>query len=145
MNLELSEEQKLLQDAVEKFFRQESTAARLRAAEPLGHDAGLWAGVVGMGLPMMRVPLSHGGGAMSLLDALLVAELADRHLVCAPLIENMVVARLLARAGGEPAAGWLLRLEQWRYAAQPAGAASQLSALRREFRTLSWPAPSARR
>ena len=35
-----------------------------------------------------------------------------------------------------------LRLEQLRYAAHPA---HQLGALRREFRTLSWPAAAARR
>ena len=39
-------------------------------------------------------------------------------------------------------ANWLLRLEQLRYAAHPA---HQLGALRREFRTLSWPAAPARR
>ena len=39
-------------------------------------------------------------------------------------------------------ANWLLRLEQLRYAAHPA---HQLGALRREFRTLSWPAAAARR
>ena len=40
---------------------------------------------------------------------------------------------------GAPAAGlsdWLLRLEQLRYAPQPAAA---LAALRSEFRTLPWP------
>jgi hypothetical protein len=40
---------------------------------------------------------------------------------------------------------WLLRLEQWRYAAQAENSAQQLGALRREFRTLSWPAATARR
>ena len=39
-------------------------------------------------------------------------------------------------------ANWLLRLEQLRYAAHPV---HQLGALRREFRTLSWPAAPARR
>lgn len=34
---------------------------------------------------------------------------------------------------------WLLRLEQVRYAPQPA---QQLGTLRREFNTLSWPQPT---
>ena len=42
-------------------------------------------------------------------------------------------------------ANWLLRLEQLRYAAQTENSAHQLGALRREFRTLSWPAAAARR
>jgi hypothetical protein len=37
------------------------------------------------------------------------------------------------------AADWLLRLEQVRYAPQPA---QQLGTLRREFNTLSWPQPT---
>lgn len=110
MNLNLSDDQKLMQEAVDKFFRQESTAARVRAAEPLGHDAQLWAGVVAMGLPLMRVPASDGGGEMSLLDGLLAAETAGRHLASAPLVESMVAARLLALSGGELAREWLSRL-----------------------------------
>ena len=42
-------------------------------------------------------------------------------------------------------ADWLLRLEQGRYAPATHNHASQLAALRREFRTLSWPAAGARR
>lgn len=110
MNLELSEEQKLLQEAVEKFFRQESTPARVRAAEPLGHDPDLWAGVVGMGLPLMRVPAAQGGGDMSLFDGLLVAGQAGRNLASVPMVECIVAARLLALAGGEVANQWLTRL-----------------------------------
>lgn len=110
MNLELSEEQNMLKEAVDKFFRQESTSARVRAVEALGHDADLWAGIVDMGLPMMRVPEARGGGDMSLFDAVLVAELAGRHLASAPLVEAMVVARLLAQVGTDVACDWLDRL-----------------------------------
>lgn len=110
MNLGLSEEQKLLQETAEKFFRRESTAARVRAAEPAGYDPALWAGIVDLGLPLMRVPATHGGGEMSLLDALLVAEQAGRNLASAPLVENLVAARLLALAGGQAASEWLNRI-----------------------------------
>jgi alkylation response protein AidB-like acyl-CoA dehydrogenase len=110
MNLELSEEQKLLQDAVDKFFRQESTSARVRAAEPRGYDEALWAEAAGMSLPMMRVPAAQGGGAMSLFDGLLVAELAGRHLASVPLVECLVAARLLAMAGGDAAGDLLSRI-----------------------------------
>jgi hypothetical protein len=39
----------------------------------------------------------------------------------------------------EPAAQWLLRVEQARYAPRPATA---LTSLRRELRRLPWPAPA---
>lgn len=56
-----------------------------------------------------------------------------------------VVARYGREQGGngQALADWLLRLEQQRYAAAPAGAgkaAPQLQALREEFNRLSWPA-----
>src|SRR6185312_10863681 len=42
-----------------------------------------------------------GGGEMSLLDAALIAEEAGRNLAPAPVVESIVVARLLAELGGE--------------------------------------------
>jgi len=62
---------------------------------------------------------------------------------------RQLAAEVLARYGQQPGsaaqalADWLLRLEQQRYAAAPAGAgkaAPQLHALRQEFSRLSWPA-----
>jgi 3-oxochol-4-en-24-oyl-CoA dehydrogenase len=96
MNLGLSEEQTLLRDSFAKLLRAESTPARVRAAEPLGHDPALWKSLVEFGIPAMRVSEAAGGGGMSLLDAALIAEEAGRHLASAPLIESIVAARLLA-------------------------------------------------
>ncbi len=110
MKLGLSEEQKLLQEAFAKFFSAESTPAKVRAAEPLGFDAALWKGLVDMGAPAMRAAEEPGGDAASLLDAVLVAEEAGRHLASAPLIETMTAARLLADVGGEIALAWLNRI-----------------------------------
>ncbi|MDB5986498.1 MAG: uncharacterized protein JWR16_1551 [Nevskia sp.] len=110
MNLHLSEQQQMLQDMFAKLFRQESSPARIRAAEASGYDAALWEQLVQSGAPLMRVPEAAGGGGFSLLDAAIVAEEAGRHLVSAPLIECIVAARLLALAGGEAGAAWLERL-----------------------------------
>jgi alkylation response protein AidB-like acyl-CoA dehydrogenase len=101
MKLRLSEEQVLLRESFAKLLRAESTPARVRAAEPLGHDSELWISLVGFGIPGMRAPEAAGGGDMSLLDAALIAEEAGRHLASAPLIESIVAARLLAELGGE--------------------------------------------
>ena len=101
MKLGLSEEQTLLRDSFARLLRAESTPARVRAAEPLGHDSALWKSLVEFGIPAMRVPEAAGGGGMSLLDAALIAEEAGRRLVSAPLIESIVVAHLLSELGGE--------------------------------------------
>ena len=47
--------------------------------------------------------------------------------------------------GSPQPAGFTSRYDHWRYAAQAENSAQQLGALRREFRTLSWPAATARR
>lgn len=110
MNLHLSEQQLMLQDTFGKLFRQESTPARIRAAETTGFDPQLWNLVTQSGAPMMRVPEAAGGAGISLLDAVVVAEEAGRYLVSAPLIECIVAARLLALVGGDAGAAWLERL-----------------------------------
>ena len=110
MNLELSLEQHLLQDAVAKFLQRESTPARVRSAEPTGHDPALWAGMAALGLPLLRVPEDRGGAAMSLFDAVLVAEQCGRHLASAALVENQVAAGLLSTCEHPIAATWLARL-----------------------------------
>ena len=107
MKLDLSEEQTLLSESVSRFLRVESSPARVRAAEPLGFDRALWAGLVEMGVPAMHVPEAAGGGGMSLLDAVLVAEQCGRYLASAPIVEVIVATRLLAEFG---AGDWLARI-----------------------------------
>ncbi len=110
MNLAPAEEQVLLRDSFERFFRNESTPARVRAAEPLGFDAALWAGLVQMGAPVMRVPDSAGGGGMGLFDAILAATEAGRSLASCPLVEVIVAARVLAEIGGAVGRDWVERI-----------------------------------
>jgi alkylation response protein AidB-like acyl-CoA dehydrogenase len=109
MNLALTEEQALLRDSISKLLRTESTPARVRAAEPTGHDPALWASLVAFGIPAMRASEAAGGNGMSLLDAALIAEEAGRHLASVPLIEAIVCAHLLAELGGEGQA-WFERV-----------------------------------
>ncbi len=110
MNLSLTSEQQLLQDSLEKLFAAESTPARVRAAEPLGHDPALWQNLVEMGVPLMRAqgPL---GADLGLLDAALVAELAGRFLAASPVVESIVAARLISLVAnatpGDVATTWL--------------------------------------
>lgn len=110
MNLHLNEDQRLLQEAFSRLFSNESTPARVRAAEATGFDSALWAQCVEMGLPLMRVPEALGGGGLGLMEAVLLAEEAGRHLVSVPVIETVVAAHLLAGAAGQGGTSWLTQL-----------------------------------
>ena len=104
MDLNPSGEQQQLIDAFAAFYAKECPVERVRAAEPSGHDAELWASLRTMGALEMAIDEQSGGWGASLLDMALVAEQHGRHLGPAPLIEAQVAARLLARAGGHAAA-----------------------------------------
>ncbi len=100
MDLNPSQEQQQLIDAFVAFYAKESPIDRVRAAEPLGHDAALWSHLHDMGALLMAVDEASGGWGASLLDLALVAEQHGRHLGSAPLIEGQTAVRLLARTDG---------------------------------------------
>ena len=98
MNLALSAEQELLRDSFARLFATESSPERVRAAEPLGFDPALWKTLAETDAIGIRVPESAGGSGAGLLEAVLVAEQAGRHLASGPLVESIVAAQLLARS-----------------------------------------------
>ncbi len=100
MDLHPSEEQRLLIEAFGALYGKESPPERVRAAEPLGHDAELWGRLLENGALEMAVDEGSGGWGASLLDLALVAEQHGRFLGSAPLLEAQVAARLLARTDG---------------------------------------------
>lgn len=97
MDLSLTESQLELQSLFADFFSKESPVEAVRAAEPEGFDADLWDKAVGMGLPVMAVAESSGGGGGSVTDLVLLAIEAGRRLAPVPLVEAAVAANLLAR------------------------------------------------
>jgi alkylation response protein AidB-like acyl-CoA dehydrogenase len=110
VDLNPSVEQQQLIDAFSAFYAKECPTERVRAAEPSGHDAALWAQLREMGPLQMAVDQQSGGWGASLLDLALVAEQHGRYLGPAPLIEAVTAVRLLARAGGPTAAVALSRV-----------------------------------
>jgi alkylation response protein AidB-like acyl-CoA dehydrogenase len=106
MNLHLSDDQNLLKESFERFFQTESSIARVRAAEPLGFDRALWDGLLEIGALTMRAPAHAGGGDLSLFDAALLMDQAGRTLASAPIVEGVVVARLLASIDHPVARAW---------------------------------------
>jgi alkylation response protein AidB-like acyl-CoA dehydrogenase len=103
MDLALSDEQTELVASFTNLLSKESSAERVRAAEPDGFDEPLWRTLVDIGAVTMAVPADRGGWGASLTDLVLVAEQIGRALAPAPVIDVQVAARLLAAAGSDPA------------------------------------------
>jgi len=103
MDLRLSEEQEHLVSSFADLLAKESSTEVVRAAEPLGFDAGLWRTLAGVGAVTMAVAEDGGGWGASTVDLTLVAEQFGRAIAPAPVIEAQVAARLLASIGGSAA------------------------------------------
>lgn len=104
MDLALSTEDEALVAAVAALLAGESPPGRVRAAEALGFDPGLWAALRRLGMP----DLAAGPDAASAVQLALLAEQTGRALACAPVVETLTAARLLDGCGG-PEADALLR------------------------------------
>ena len=99
MNLEPSDDQKLVVETFSRFLDENSSPAHVRAALPSGFDRQLWTGLAELGAFAMRVPENAGGLDMGLLEAVLVMEEVGRKLASGPIAETIVTARLLAKLG----------------------------------------------
>jgi alkylation response protein AidB-like acyl-CoA dehydrogenase len=101
MTLPLTEDQRMLQDAAQRFLaeRHPSSAARGAALRPLGARLALWGEIAEQGWPALLAPAAAGGLGLGLREAWIVAEAAGRHLLSLPLTANMVVLPTLCEAG----------------------------------------------
>ena len=101
VDLELTDEQRLMVDTFAAFFAKESSVGAVRASDTTdGHDADLWARFCGLGGPLLSLPEPAGGGGGSLLDAALVGFEAGRRLAPIGYADAVVAARALGRASG---------------------------------------------
>ncbi|NNE72209.1 MAG: acyl-CoA dehydrogenase [Acidimicrobiales bacterium] len=94
MQLALTPDERAVQDVFVAFFTNESPPEIVRAAEPLGFDAELWAKLAATGAPSMALPESVGGGGADLAALAVVVEEAGRTLAPVPLIEHAIALRL---------------------------------------------------
>ncbi|CAN7612105.1 acyl-CoA dehydrogenase family protein [Phenylobacterium sp. LjRoot225] len=107
MQLGMPDDSLPVQEMFERFFATESTSVRVRAAEPVGFDPGLWTELLGLEAQFLRLNSEAGGGEMSLFDACLMMEQAGRRLAPAPLAESVVALKALGELGGEVARAWI--------------------------------------
>ncbi|GAB3760852.1 alkylation response protein AidB-like acyl-CoA dehydrogenase [Nocardioides ginsengisegetis] len=101
MDLALRSEDEELVAAFDALLTKKSSTARVREVEALGFDPDLWSALTAAGVPSMAA----GEHSADLRQLILIAELAGRHLVSAPLVETLVTRRLLAHCEGSAAAG----------------------------------------
>jgi len=99
VNLALTEDQQFVRQTFSALFGKEADPARVRAAEPLGHDPDLWAHLIATGALGVGIPEDVGGGGGGLLELALIAEEAGRRVAPIPFVEPAAAARLLAAYG----------------------------------------------
>lgn len=107
MNLHLSEDQRMLRDAAERFLTQRHPVSLARNAcrQDAAARLALWRELAEQGWPALLAPAEQGGLDLGMREAWIVAEAAGRHLLSLPLVANMALLPTLCGAGGE-AATW---------------------------------------
>ena len=104
MEFGLSEDQRLMQDSVNRTLEKVSSLERVRKAaearEPYAPD--VWAALVDLGVPGLIIPENEGGMGLKLLDAALVSEALGRHVAPAPFIASAVMAPLALIGSASP-------------------------------------------
>ncbi|HZU80136.1 MAG TPA: acyl-CoA dehydrogenase family protein [Acidimicrobiales bacterium] len=108
MNLELSDEQLALRDAVRRFLTERApVAGHVRALldDPVGTTDGVWHGLAALGATGLLVPERHGGAGMGMVEAGVVLEELGRALDPGPWSSSAVAAPRALRAveGGDVA------------------------------------------
>jgi len=104
VEVDLSGEQRFLQETVRKFLEQESPLSSVRERASKGEppfDASYWRQAAELGWTAMLIPEEHGGaaGEHPVLDLVIVAEEMGRQIAPGPFLPSAVVIDALLRAG----------------------------------------------
>ncbi len=113
MNFDLSDEQRLLQETVDKFLANECPPARVRQIfdSDSSFDPDLWKDLAKLGLGGLALPEQYGGAGLELLDLAVVAEILGRRATPGPFFEHALAGMAIALAGSEEQKrDWLPRL-----------------------------------
>ena len=106
MALVLTDEQTMIRDAADGFFRDAAPPSAFRklrdARDATGFDRGLWKQMAEMGFAGVLVPEAHGGSGLGFVAAGLIQEAAGRNLSLSPLLSTAILAAsALVAAGSE--------------------------------------------
>ena len=113
MEFAFTDEQKMIAETVQAFFRENATSERTRKAMASdGVDRELWSAFcTELGLSGVGLPEEHGGAGLGMVEFAIVAQAAGSQVSAIPLLGLATAARAIA-AGGSDAqkAEWLPRL-----------------------------------
>lgn len=104
MALVLNDDQTMIRDSAEGFFRDAAPPAAFRklrdARDATGFDRGLWKQMAEMGFAGVLVPEAHGGAGLGYVAAGLIQEAAGRNLSLSPLLSTAILAASALVAAG---------------------------------------------
>jgi len=113
MNFDLSDEQRLLEETLDKFLGTECPMPRVRELFDAdeSYDETVWRGLGDMGVLGLQLPEDVGGAGLELLELAVVAEAMGRHATPGPFLEHALAALAIDLAGSDAQRErWLPRL-----------------------------------
>lgn len=113
MEFAFTDEQKMIAETVQAFFRENATSERTRKAMAAdGIDRELWAAFcTELGLSGVGLPEEHGGAGLGMVEFAIMAEAAGSQVAAIPMLGLATAARAIAAGGSEEQrAEWLPRL-----------------------------------
>ncbi len=106
MALVLNDDQKMIRDSAEGFFKTEAPVAAMRrlrdTADADGIDRATWTKIAEMGFAGVLVPEAHGGAGMGHVAAGLVMEAIGRNLSATPMLSTAILAASALTEAGSP-------------------------------------------
>lgn len=107
MDFDLTDEQRLLKDSVDRLFEDAygdlEERNRIRRESPRGWSERLWATYAELGLLALPFPEEHGGFAGGPVETMIVMEAIGRALALEPYLTTVVLGGALIRMGGSEA------------------------------------------
>lgn len=109
MDFSLSDEQRLLQESVDRFVEKDYTFAKRqqRLAGDAMYDSAIWKQMAEFGWLGLPFAETAGGLGGNLIDVVLLAQGLGKGLVIEPYLAVLLAGRLMERQLGEAAAPWL--------------------------------------
>lgn len=107
MALVLNDDERMVKETAEGFLAEAAPVAALRqlrdSGDPLGFSPALWAKMAELGFAGVLVDEAHGGTALGMMAAGLIAEAAGRNLSASPFLSTAVLAATIIGRGGSAA------------------------------------------
>ncbi len=104
MALVLNDDQMMIRESAEGFFKTAAPVAELRrlrdSHDAVGFDRATWAKMAEMGFAGVLVPEAHGGSGFGYVAAGLIAEATGRNLSMSPMLSTAILAATALVHGG---------------------------------------------